>query len=133
MLIHFHQFLDKLTSTPARKSKIIVISSIISVVFNLAVWALIYFKFYPLVSNLPEDQAFIPLHYNIYLGVDLFGRWHRIFLLPGIGLFIFLLNSILALYIYSKNELASYFLSIVSSLIQIILLVATIMVILINI
>ncbi|NQT49089.1 hypothetical protein HQ571_00160 [Candidatus Kuenenbacteria bacterium] len=133
MLIHFYQFINKLRSTPARKNKLIIISSVIALVINLLIWALIYFKFYPAVYNLPEEQSFIPLHYNIYLGVDLFGRWQNVFILPGAGLFIFILNTILALIAYNKKEIVSYFLTISSVLCQIFFLIATILTILINI
>ncbi|MEK7512097.1 MAG: hypothetical protein AAB575_03740 [Patescibacteria group bacterium] len=133
MLVFLYQFLDKLKTTPARKNKLILISSIIGLVLNLLIWLVIYFKFYPLVYDLPEEQSFIPLHYNIYLGVDLFGKWQNIFYLPGIGLVIFLVNTISALLLYSKKEILSYFLSVSSALLQVFLLLATIFVILINI
>ncbi|MEK7159242.1 MAG: hypothetical protein AAB766_01945 [Patescibacteria group bacterium] len=133
MLVFLYQFLDKLKTTPARKNKLILISSIVGLVLNLLIWLVIYFKFYPLVYDLPEEQSFIPLHYNIYLGVDLFGKWQNIFYLPGIGLVIFLVNTISALLLYSKKEILSYFLSVSSALLQVFLLLATIFVILINI
>ena len=133
MLIYFYNFVNKIKSTPARKNKLILIASAIGFALNLFIWAIIYFKFYPAVYSLPEDQSFIPLHYNIYLGVDLFGRWQRIFILPGIGLFIFILNTILALFLYDKKEIISYFLTICSTLVQLFLLIATILTILINI
>lgn len=133
MLVFLYQFLDKLKTTPARKNKLVLISSIVGLVLNAFIWLIIYFKFYPLVYNLPEEQSFIPLHYNIYLGVDLFGRWQEIFYLPGIGLFILLLNTILALVLFNKKEILSYFLTVTSALLQLFLLLATIFVILINI
>ena len=133
MLIHFYKFIDKLKATPARKNKLIIISSAIGLAINILIWALIYFKFYPAVYSLPEEQSFIPLHYNIYLGIDLFGHWQRIFILPGIGLFIFALNTILALSLFNKKEIISYFLSVGAALIQVFLFIATLLTILINI
>lgn len=133
MLVHFFRFIEKLKATPARKNKLIIIPLAIGLIFNILMWVLIYFKFRPLVANLPEDQAFIPLHYNIYLGVDLFGKWQKIFMLPGLGLFFLFLNTVLALVIYNKRALISYFLSSITPIIQIFFLVATIITILINI
>ncbi|MBT5503549.1 hypothetical protein HN858_01830 [Candidatus Falkowbacteria bacterium] len=133
MLIHFHQFINKLKNTPAWKNKLILISSGIGILINILIWLLIYYKFYPAVYNLPEEQAFIPLHYNIYLGIDLFGRWQKIFYLPGIGLAIFLINTIFALIIYNKKELVSYFLTITSTVCQVLLFFSTLLTILINI
>ncbi len=133
MLIHFHKFIDYLRKTPAWKNKVFIIFSIIGLIINLLIWLLIYFKFYPAVYNLPEEQSFIPLHYNIYLGIDLFGKWQKIFYLPGLGLVIFLINTILSLIIYNKKEILSYFLTIISTLCQIFLFIATLLTILINI
>jgi hypothetical protein len=133
MLIYLHQFVNKLKSTPAWKNKLFLISSAIGLILNLLIWALIYLKFYPLVYNLPVEQSFIPLHYNIYIGIDLFGPWQRIFFLPILGVIIFVVNTVLALFIYNKKEVISYFLAIGSTLCQSFLLVATLFTILINI
>ncbi|SRR6056297_378334 len=133
MLIHFHNLVGKIKNTPAQKSKIIIISTFLSFLFNLTIWGLIYFQFYPLVKNLPPELSFIPLHYNVYLGVDMFGHWQKILILPAIGLLIFFVNTILSFLIYNKKEVLSYFLSIGSLLCQIFLIIATILTILINI
>lgn len=133
MLVLIHKFLNKLYSTPARKNKTIVVCFLIGLTLNLIIWLLIYFKFYPVVYNLPEEQSFVPLHYNIYLGVDLFGKWQKIFILPAIGLIIIIANTILAFNLFDKKELASHFLMISSALSQLILLLAAIFAILINI
>jgi len=133
MLVFLYQFINQLKTTPARKSRTITISSALGLALNFLIWLIIYFKFYPLVYNLPEEQSFISLHYNIYLGIDLFGHWQNIFYLPGIGLLIFIINTISALLLYSKKEILSYFLSLSSALLQAFLLLATIFVILINI
>jgi hypothetical protein len=132
LLIHFHQFIEKIKSSVAWKSKIIIISTALGLAINLFNWGLIYFKFYPLVYLLPPEQSFIPLHYNIYLGIDFFGAWQKIFLFPGIAVFILILNTILAFILFNKKELVSYFLVISSTLCQIFLLISTILAILIN-
>ena len=44
-----------------------------------------------LSSKLEQGQS-IPIHYNVYFGVDDFGSWEKIFLLPALGLIFFLLN-----------------------------------------
>ncbi len=52
----------------------------------------------PLWRLLPvvRENPFIPLHYNIYLGIDRFGPWYRIFILPILGLIMLILNLLLA-------------------------------------
>lgn len=133
MLVHFYRFIDKLKGTPARKNKIIIIATIVAVILNAIIWFIIYFRLRPLVINLPEAQSFIPLHYNIYLGVDSFGKWTKAFVLPGLGLLFLVINTLTALIIYNRREILSYFLVITSAFLQLILLISTILVILINI
>jgi len=133
MFIHLYQFCNRFKSTPAWKNKLLIIPLATATLLNLAIWLLIYFKFYPVVYSLPKEQSYIPLHYNIYTGIDLFGSWQRIFIWPTIGLIILLINLILAIIIYEKKEIVSYFLSFAATLAQIFLLIATLLTILINI
>lgn len=63
-----------------------------SLVLVILMVALPLWKLLPIVS----DNPFIPLHYNIYLGIDRFGPWYQIFILPVIGGVILLLNLSLA-------------------------------------
>ena len=115
MFVFLHKFIDSLRRTPARRNKLILISTGVGLLINILTWLLIYFKLQPLVINLPAEEAFIPLHYNIYLGVDL------------------LVNTVLALFIYNRNEILSYLLTVSAAVIQVFLFVATIFTILINI
>lgn len=133
MLIHFYRFIANLKSTPARKNKLIIVSTIIGLVFNLLTWLLIYWKLLPAVGSLPADQAYIPLHYNIYLGVDSFGNWQNAFIMPGVGLAFIVVNTVLALSIFNKKEIASHFLCLAAAFAQILLFVSAVFVILINI
>lgn len=133
MLIHLHQFFNNLRTSPARKNSLILICVGLGLLINILIWALIYLKLQPVVQTLAEEPAFIPLHYNIYLGVDLFGNWHRILWLPGVGLFILLLNGLLAFRLFNRKKILSYFLAVSAVFSQILLLVASLFIILINI
>jgi len=133
MLIHFYKLLNHFRATPARKDKIILIFNLVSLLVNLLIWYLIYYKLRPLVAFLPQDQSFIPLHYNVFLGIDSFGHWQNIFWLPALGLFFWLFNVIASFILYNSKKLASYFLTIGSFACQIIFLVSCALIILINI
>ncbi|MBU1132379.1 hypothetical protein KKC32_04005 [Patescibacteria group bacterium] len=133
MIIHFYKFINNIKSSPARKNKLLLISTGIGLVLNGLIWALILLKLRPVVSHLPADQAFIPLHYNIYLGVDSYGRWEKLFLLPGAGILFWFVNSLFAAILFSKKEILSYFLSLTSTILQVFLLISTIFIVLINI
>lgn len=133
MLTRLHQFITSLQITPGRKDKLIITATIIGIVINIAAWILILSQLRSIIYNLPAEQAFIPLHYNIYLGVDSFGPWQQIFIMPGFGLFVLLINTILALSLFNRKKIISYFLTISSAAVQLFVLIATVLVILINI
>lgn len=95
---------------------------------NLVIWILLYFKFFPLRSL----GDLVPLHYNVYFGIDLVGKWYKIFIIPLSGLIIFLINLILYCLLYLKEKMVKYFLGITSLLSQIVLLIASFAIILIN-
>jgi len=132
MLVHFYRFLEKIIASPARKNRTLLILTGSAFVINILIWLLILLRLRPIILALPNSDVFIPLHYNTYLGVDKYGDWKNIFYLPGIGLFIFLTNSFFALTIYNRKDILSYFLVSANFLAQLILLVATIFIILIN-
>ena len=74
----------------------------------------------------------IVLHYNVDWGVDYFGEFKNIFVLPFVGLLIFLLNFVLALKIWSKFKSLSYFLLSVTLISEVFLWVAGIALYIIN-
>jgi hypothetical protein len=75
----------------------------------------------------------IILHYNVYFGVDSLGDWKKVFILPIIGIIIFVLNACLAAYFFVKKErIASYVLLLASLMVQISLIIAAASVMMIN-
>lgn len=99
---------------------------IINLIINVANWLIL------LIFVKPVDFSVI-LHYNVYFGVDVIGDWRKIFFLPALGLFLFLLNFSLAIYFYKQEEkIAAYLLMLVSVLAQINLIIACVTLTLIN-
>lgn len=93
---------------------------------NVANWAALKIFIQPV--DLP-----IILHYNVYFGVDMLGGWKNLFLLPAVGLILFLINFFLSLYFYKRKErIASYLLLMATLMIQLSLIVASVSVIIIN-
>lgn len=108
------------------QNKIILWFLVLNIFSNICNWAVLFF----LVSRLDGG---IVLHYNVYFGVDDIGDWRRSFMLPAIGLVIFLANSFLALFFYkNKERIASYILLSSAFMAQLCLIIASISVILIN-
>lgn len=90
---------------------------------------LIYWQLFPGILT----RSFVPLHYNIHSGVDLFGPSWRIFTLPALNFIFALVNLALARYTTKRDRfLASYYyiITIFSSLL---FFVGTIFVVLLNI
>jgi hypothetical protein len=98
----------------------------LSILFNGVIWAVL--KFF----SHPEGSSII-LHYNVYFGVDSIGAPQEVFMLPIIGLIVFLVNVVLAFYFYAKKErIASYVLLLSALMVQLSLLISAIGVIIIN-
>lgn len=110
------------------RDRLIQVAFSISLTINLFLWILLYFTFFPL----REFGDLVPLHYSIYFGIDLVGRWYKIFTLPFVGIFILFINLILSCSFYLKEKMISYFLSIATLFSQILLTIAGITVILIS-
>ncbi len=108
------------------RSRIILWLLALNVIANIANWIIIAI----FINRLDGD---IILHYNVYFGVDAMGDWHRVFLLPIIGVIILALNAVLAAYFYIKKErIASYILLLAAFMVQINLIIAAASIMMIN-
>jgi len=96
-----------------------------SLFLNIALF--LFFYFFIRQSDIP-----IVLHYNVDWGVDYFGEVKSIFILPTVGMIIFLLNGVLALKLWRKNRILSYFLTTATFLTQDFLIISSIALYLIN-
>lgn len=74
---------------------------IVSGIINLITWLFLFAK--RIDGNFP-----IILHYNLFFGVDSVGDYRKIFLLPTVGLVVFVLNAILGKSFFKIERLASY-------------------------
>ena len=107
------------------KDKIIKFNLIGSLLVNILLWVLFYFR-------IPFQVEPIILRYNIYVGINLIGPWWHIFYFSLAGLGVIFLNFILAKLIYKKNRLLAHFLVFISLICQIILLIEGILLVMMN-
>ncbi len=80
-----------------------------------------YFLFIFFIIN-SKGHNIVPLHYNVYFGIDNFGSVNKFFTFPQVSSTIFLINSFLCYHYYKYNRVLSYFLlatSIIASLFMI--------------
>ena len=99
-----------------------------SLLINLAIWAFLYFKFSPLGSS----ENILPLHYNIYFGIDFVGEWKKVFVIPLVGIFFITINFLIADIVYLRDKIIGYFLVGTGLFAQILLSGAAFMVAMIN-
>lgn len=83
----------------------------LSVLFLAIGWTVSLWRFPPL--SVTGD--IIPLHYNIYFGVDAIGPWWRILMIPGFATLTFLLN-LLVMATKKKDDVALAMLLLITSL-----------------
>ena len=113
----YFMYKDKSTVYPFLKNKLIARP----LVLNVSI--LILYSFY-IFLKLRARESLIPLHYNIYFGVDLIDNKYQIFKLPLIALVVLTINCYLGKLVYKQEKLVSYILVWASLAVMIILVFA---------
>ena len=103
-------------------------AALLSFLFVLATATLAWWKIVPLAETAP----FIPLHYNVYLGVDRFGSWRQAFTLPAIGLGLLLVNLGFEAVFFRSERMLAYFFALATLVSEIVLFVSMILLVLLN-
>jgi hypothetical protein len=101
---------------------------VVSVVLFLATLGLPVWRILPLA----KEQPFIPLHYNIYFGVDRFGPWYHAFIIPALGLLFLLVSLIMQTHFFKKEKMLSTFFAISAIFLEFTFLVAMVLLLLLN-
>lgn len=112
-----------------KNDKIIKIPFLFSILLNIVNWGLIYYRFTRFLAGQTES---IILHYNIYFGIDEIGNWTNIYYLPLIGIIILSVNLLGGYLFYQKDKLLSYFFLGSALFAQILLILATFFIIVVN-
>jgi hypothetical protein len=92
---------------------------------NIIHWLVLYIKIKP-----TENE--ILLHYNVVVGADFIGKSLYLYWIPLLALILLIINLIFAVRFYSREKLASYFLSFSSVPVQLVFFAATFVLILVN-
>lgn len=107
------------------KDKIVFWGLTVALFLNLILGLLLYLK-------IPDSNLPLILHYSVYRGVDFLGESSKIYYLPIIFLFFFLINLILADFFYKKEKIVSYILILSLPVVAAFFLMAGINLIIIN-
>lgn len=78
------------------------------------------------------DRPFIPLHYNVYVGVDAFGPWYDVFVLPMLGAALLVVNLVFQAAFYERERVLSAFFAVATLVTEAVLLVAMVLIVLLN-
>ena len=95
---------------------------------NLASWTLLLVRTWGLGADVPQ----FALHYTIYFGVDRLGPWWQIFRGPFSGFIILLGNTLLAGWFFSRERLWSLVIGVVTVLLEVLILLGSMLVVLLN-
>ena len=92
----------------------------LSAIFNAMMWLSVYY-----ISTRTGD-GLVVLHYNVDFGVDLMGNVERLYIMPGIGSGVLLINVLLLLFLYERSDIGflSHFLLGSALIVNIVLLVS---------
>ena len=94
----------------------IYIPLIASLFINGIIWFI-------LIWRLPLSVKWIPLHYNTYLDIDWIGPWIAIFIYPLISLLIVIVNFVILLNVFKKEQVLSTLINFTSLIIQVVILI----------
>ncbi|OGY85434.1 MAG: hypothetical protein A2233_02455 [Candidatus Kerfeldbacteria bacterium RIFOXYA2_FULL_38_24] len=117
--------------TPVKKSAISKISrgfllaTVTGLVLNILAWALLLWK-------IPYTEEVVFLHYNIFYGVDLVGNWRQLFLVPGTGLFILVINILCIFYFKKMSREIFGILLVMTLLLEVFLFISAFLLVLLN-
>lgn len=118
---------DNTTPTPSTslRTRAIAVLIISIVLVNAISWGLLLWK-------IPYTDATVFLHYNVFYGIDLVGTWKSLFWLPGSGLAFALINILLLRLSKVVDTFIAHIVLIITLLFQIMLAVASLLVVLLN-
>lgn len=110
---------DKILKNNYWRDKFSMVVLLASLTLNLGVWLFLGLKLKP--SDYP-----VPIHYNVYFGIDVIDYWTSVFLIPAMGLGIIIINLLISYLIHEREKFISQFLLSGSCFIQLILFLAAI-------
>ncbi|EKD32804.1 MAG: hypothetical protein ACD_76C00144G0006 [uncultured bacterium] len=114
--------------TLIKRNRFFKYSAIFSGLFVIAIFVLVFWKIIPQA----KISGYIPLHYNIYLGIDKIGPWQKVFVIPGMALVLYLVNIIFEAIFLKREHVLSYFFAVGTVAAEIVFFIATILVIKLN-
>lgn len=107
------------------------ITFVLSLILNILSWLVLYIKLQPF--SYLTSSGDIPLHFNVYFGIDIYGKWYQVFILPIFGLLVIILNNSVGYMLFARERLLTLFMVWTQLVLNFILLAASVFIVLLNI
>lgn len=114
-----------LSENKTQQKKVVWTLTLLFYMLNILSWILIFWK-------QPYTEETILLHYNIFFGIDLTGSWRQLLWIPGSGLVIAIVNTMVIVFRNKTEYLYNIIFLLLTAIIQAMILLATVLVILLN-
>lgn len=101
---------------------IIKLGGYLAFLLNLGIWLVMFF-------NIKVSTEPIGLHYNIYFGINDYGMWYRLYLIPILGLSVIIINYIFGALAYRRERILGYLLVMSSVAVQFLLILGSTMIV----
>jgi hypothetical protein len=110
-------------------SKLYRYTAIVSGTFVLLSFALPAWRIVPIA----QSQPYLPLHYNIYFGIDRFGPWYFVFFPAALGAALLLVNLGFEAVFFRREHVLSKFFAVATVFSEVVLFIAVVLIVLLNI
>jgi hypothetical protein len=107
------------------KDRFLRMALLLAALFNVITWLWLAYQ----SNSFPEVM---PLHYNIYYGIDAYGPWFYIFMMPIVGMAILIVNFLVSMLAIRRERALSYMLVGTACATQLVILIASFAIVAIN-
>jgi len=96
-----HPILDRYYTKLFFRDRVFSLFFVAGLLAHAAQWILLFLAFDTIYS---PDKAYITLHYKIIFGTDFVAQWFSIFLVPLVGLAVFIINALISRTLYNIDK-----------------------------
>ncbi len=100
----------------------------LALLFLIPIWAIPFW----LLRDVVAPGELLPLHYNVYLGVDYAGPWYASLFFPGFATVVLILNTVIAARLRKESKLLANTLTVSALFVSMFTLLALFFVLVLN-
>ena len=96
---------------------------------NLALGIILLAVIIIILKLAPHGDGLVPLHYDIFFGIDKIGLWYQALLFPSLAFMLLLVNFVIGYYIFTRDKYLSYYLSLMALILSMVSLIYIVVII----